>query len=660
MGDGLGVSERVIFLREMRQLSSLVEAGRDLLCKSRLISLDLDVSAKLSELGVVYEEIWDHIDIGELYSLREEAYHLRETWFRNAGPSLPRELRHIISLDKEAWTYAFRDALVACKLYQRSVARTTKELYIWGPFERHAWWEHASDVPDAVWAFLAEQAGLVLHILPASAGVIPTGRRSLRAERLIRAAARKILPSAVREAYRGVHDAGGWAMTLHLARMRRRIYSLPKGPVLFFVAMGEERRYASLCAALQKLLGDRLKLLSTGKSVAVGDIRYWAIASLNSTLGGLLGRVSFPEAIPKFSPSDLPIAREYPYIFKNDHLGFQFEYYLHKRWPHVASFLSMVYSYFKVVRPTVILVTDMPYGFQPVICMAAKKLGIPVVTLPHSGTPSIERLRLQADAAIVWTHDYKMRLVDEGMSADRVHVVGPPSSMVFEAFPHSNAHKSWLCGDKRKMVLILSEKPVQGLLAAINLSVYREIVWELLRIPRDLQDKVCLVWKGHPLPGADYNYFYQVAVRASEFPNLVSLTGHESLHALVEKSDVVVVPNTPTSAYLAALSLRKPLLFINAAGLKAELFKPAQWKGLVVEKISDIWPTLRRALWDNHFRGFLLKENFALLREITEDCSLLSAEQLASRIAPIIREVGSLSHGNTAKELDVHGPEYEM
>jgi hypothetical protein len=619
------LNEKIIFLREINQLSSLLRFKGELINQSRLISLDLDVSATLEELGLSYEEMWEYINIEEFYNLREEAYHLSYTWFKNAEESLSKQLYYILSIDKEGWINAFRDALVANLLFHRIITENTKKIYVWGPLDQYAYWElQPNDIPDAVWAFLAEKAGLDLNVISIYGDNIHN----------------------LWHRYRNVLRQIKLQMKILFENFNsNNKKNLKRYSILFFLDPTENQRYYSICEELKKIYGNHFTSLIIKRFITVEGV-----FSQSSHIWGELISPLIEVILPKtlylwirksnqsnLSQSKLPIGERYPYIFKNNYMNFQFNFYSQKHWPYIATFMSRIEHYFKELKPKAIIVTEHPYTYQSPIYVVAKKLKIPVITVPHSATLSIERFRLLADAAIVWTEDYKTQLIEEGMYSKRIHVIGIPSDMIFKGYPTSIGCESSIRVEKRKMILVLSAKTHHGLLPPLDISAYKAIVNELINIPNDLINKIHLYWKCHP--ACDHRDYYKMIIQKYGNSKIVSLMQSEPIEPLLEEADIVVIPNTPNSAYLAALLFGKPLIFINAGYLKKELFKLAQGEGFVIEKICDIWHTIRQILFDSNFRSYILSKNRSLLNELTIKHYPLSSEQVAYNINQVVNKI---------------------
>ena len=616
----------VCFLREPAQVLTLAATPGNILERSRLISLTLDASATLQDLGLPYEDMWDYIGADECQTLEKEAYWLRDNWFRQDGTHLPEELAGVPSLDRVAWSELFREALAAKALFERVVTRDVDEITICSSFRRPAICDRVNDVPEGVWAFLARQAGLNLRVVPPAFveelvgldwHMVPAGtdgrpkRRKFNVSQKIAREAKRLLSQARRLAER--------------LRVREMWRSFRQAPIVFYLGDAELTRYSGIVRALRANLGDRLTVLTEGTLPVGKGGTYRHIASL-------VGRVPrrWPEV--ELDWSRLPIAEAYPYIFRNEHLRFHFEFYTGCRWREIAFLLTKFDRLFRATRPSAVLITDLPYAYQNAVCMAAKKLGILTVTVPHSATPTIAPVRLQADAAFVWTEDYKRTLVREGTPEDRVHVVGVPADMLFGAYPSNRSASKPPDETQHRRVLVLSEdiKSGSGLLPSSDISKYPALIDELVRIPDELSGIVDVCWKCHPT--LDHYQYYVTATRRAG-ASCVKVIRREPLEHLVDQADVIVIP-TPTSAYLAALFADKPIVFINVGRIDAALFEPAAGRCcLVVDNVADIWPAIRSVLFGEQTRKALVGRARTFRSKFAGgEAELLSAEQVARKI----------------------------
>jgi len=629
------LTEGVCFLREPAQVLSLAAAPGNILERSRLISLCLDASAKLQDLGLPYEEMGEYISADECQRLAKEAYWLRDNWFKQDGTHLPEELAGVPSLDRVLWPGLFREALAAKALFERVVTGDVDEIAVCSSFRRLAICDRANDVPEGVWAFLARQAGLKLRVVPPAfvEELVGVDWHIVPAEADRRPGRPKLNPSQriIREANRLLSQARRFADRL---RGRGPCRSFKKNSIVFYLGGAELARYSGIVRALRKVLGDRLIALTdvtppTGTSDTYSHIK------------SVVGRVSrrWPEV--ELVWSRLPIAEAYPYIFRNEHLLFQFHYYTQSRWREVAFLLTRFERLFRATRPSAVLIPDLPYAYQNAVCTAAKKLGIPTVSVPHSATQSTRPVRLRADAAFVWTEDYRKTLVREGMPEDRVHVVGVPSDMLFGAYRSSRSACKPTGKTCKRRVLVLSESTniSAGLLPFSDISEYPALVDELVRIPDEISGVVDVCWKCHPT--LDHYQYYVMATRRAG-ASRVQVTRHESLEDLVNLADVVVVL-TPTSAYLAALFADKPIVFINVGRIDAALFEPAGGRCcLVVDNVADIWPAIRSVLFDEEARNALVERARSFRKEFAGgEAALLSADQVARKMSKVIEQLTS-------------------
>ncbi|MCZ6688368.1 MAG: hypothetical protein O7H41_02075 [Planctomycetota bacterium] len=597
------MTERVCFLREKDQVLTLASQPGRLLETSRLISVDLDASAALEDLDLEYEELWDRLDLDELRALEEKAYDLTDSWYRRGEPRLPEWLVEVLPLDRVTWCGVFRDALLARKLFERVVTTEVGEICLCTPHRGGSPFASSNDVPDAVWAFQAQQTGLDLRLVPRR-----SSSKHSRWQRYAREMDR--LLTAPRRIVEGV---------LHTTQSR----SLGEGPILFYASPGERKRYAGICRALKKILGNRFLALTRGRRGQSGE-------GVFRTLESFTGRISSRSPGEELQLAELPVAEEYPYLFRNEHLFTYFDHHRKSRWPKTSSLLTHLDRFIREIQPAAVLVTDSSYYYQNAICLASRKRNVPVVAVPHSTTPGVFPLRLRADAAFAWTEAYRQTFIRDGLPDDRVFLVGVPADLLRGAYS-SRVDSRRSSGDpERRTVLVLSAGTKRGLLPFTDLSTYPAMVKELVTIPEDLRDRVDVCWKCHP--NNDHFEFYQVVARKAGASN-VRIVRTEPLEALVNQADVVVLPTTPTSSYLAALFADKPIVFCNGGQVGTELFQPADEQGcVVIDDVSGIWPAIRRLLFEDEYRESLLARARAFREEFAGESDLQPADRIAEKM----------------------------
>ncbi len=615
------MKETVVFVRYVDQVSFLLEQHPDLLNHSRLISSDFYVSVALDDLGIDHEEMYQYIDISRFHELSTEADYLSDNWYQELDVFNSDEYFHIAHNDRYAWRYAFRDMLVARELFRCVIDGSVKKIVVFRHGQdggRVSISGSPSDVPDAVWHYLAERVGLhvdVTQFAPISQeGLL----RSLFSQLHLLGFARTMKRHFMACMAQFQKSASSPHLDLDLGS---------RNPLLFVVTFGELDRYAPICDSLGNTLGEQFLPVTTGSSKIVGKVGFLSIMEM-------LGSESVNCVSGKPSPdwAALSLADKYPEMFRNPYMQFQFEHFLTKRWPYLYSFTQRLHRLLSIIRPKCVIATDLPCSGQPktLFVEAARRLGIPTLSIPHSVNLGETWGRVQADGAIMWTYDHSSTLLKEDLDNRQLFVLGVPESILFSSYPSEDDSNCEVSENAGKTILILSVAAGPELLPYFDLGAYLRTVHALVNIPEDMRGLIQVIWKCHP--GFDYAALYKKLIAEYCVDEDILLCASGSLKDYVMHSDLVVLTNL-TSAYLAPLLLGKPMIFLNTSGMEQRISYLVRHNGpSIVSDIDHIWPTLRQALSDSEFRASIIRDNQNILDALVPQSRLLSNEEAAKAI----------------------------
>lgn len=608
------MSQSLIFLTRAKQIDTLRDHDPHLLSEGHIIALDLDVTARLDMLGYTYITTTDLIPMSDADSLLNLAHEIAETWFESISDEVTVHEVNAAWLERHELDYAFREGVFARAVFERAQAYYNAVSAVL--FENHQVpTVHANLSPDtanAVWRFLAEQAGLALTIIP-SPRTTRTHENPMPRWKQAWSAIRGI-----------VRNPLTW-------RMLSPVPS--RGAILFIVAINETFRYAAVIKGLRETMGPRLMPLALGaRTLGRVDIPAYKL-----TLGALalpptlryrryirLMRAAFE----KWKAA--PYQGNYPELFANPYLHFQFEAFFVNRLPHALSVYSDARTVFTRLRPAAVATSAVPNLHQTAVLEAARRLDIPAATLPHSGVVTDPRITVFGDVAIAWTRDYEAVWKD---ALAPIIVTGLPKTIVTDGYVQ--AAEALSAHSLRRTVLAIVSTLSVGLFPFADYSKHRATLEMLAHVPSHLAENVQVHFKLHPK--WDYQYVYQQASTGA-VPNTIEIMRDVSIHQLMREADVVLLINVPSSASLLALVEEKPLLIVDTASRLGSEFVSPQWsESAVIRNNTDMWRTVEDVLFSAERREDILEANRRYWAWLIGNCDspLVTLQSELERIAAL-------------------------
>jgi hypothetical protein len=263
------------------------------------------------------------------------------------------------------------------------------------------------------------------------------------------------------------------------------------------------------------------------------------------------------------------------------------------------------------------------------------EMNIPTCSLPHSVTPSPERVRIHTRAAVGWTKNYRTVLKAEGATGPIV-IAGIPKSILSETTNDKpqREHRD------HKIITVLSSLTKAGLLALLDQRAYVQTIEELVNVPLSLRGAVRLVWKCHPY--FDHPRAIERLIRRHGTENIVLLQTGRSLEQHVAECDAAIA-TMHTAGCLYPLLLKKPFIFSNTSGyIHKSPYIPKHAVLSVVTERQQIWKRLEQALFDPDARSIILEENRRTLDELSPQPQTISDDEAARQIIHGIKEACSL------------------
>lgn len=293
----------------------------------------------------------------------------------------------------------------------------------------------------------------------------------------------------------------------------------------------------------------------------------------------------------RLSRSSLP-----DFIVANEHLAFQFEYILTRRWLAYAKFIYSA-AHFVGRNPLDLFIYCEHFIAEgAVLAELYRRSGTKIAVTTHSvHACEIPFIAWDArDTAIVHsTYAARQALRRGGLEAAYV------ASRLPQSVPPPKAEAT---GPKR--ILFLTNA-VEVQYPLIDIRKYLQTVRLLSAPPANLRGKVELLVRMKPGIFTEYPQIYRQLCDLSE----------ESLHALdglslaecINAADCVIGLDIPTTAYLDVLALGKPLVYVETAAVFKSFGDGFPFEiGGVILRDEDIWPEIEAILFDPDYRARIL------------------------------------------------------
>jgi hypothetical protein len=655
------MTQPLVFLVRPQQVDTLMEAAPDLLSAARLISLDLDVSARLAMLGYSSTAMTDVLPADVIHRLRLEAVRLSETWFLPYQDLFTDDGFVLPYLDRFAMAWCFTEALIARELFRRCAADAHEIVIVDSPRKLTVWGAAPPDAANAVWRWMGAKT-LTPDPSPSGRGEkapLPLNQFSLQrfwksyfgVKRSSYAASDSPLPEGeglgvrvfLKTSNRIVSLASNWLLNPLLRdAIRGREYA-----ALMVVYYLEASRYSAIAGTLERAFGDRFAKMTTDyvHRAETGGTVWNPMPTLRPYWTARRVGEGMRRAFETWKAQ--PYQGDYPELFANPHLHFKFRHFITERFPRAAQTAADTLFTLRRLHPKTIIVTSVAIHHQPQIIAAAGRLGIPVMTVPHSGIPTAPEITLTGERGIVWTQDFidwwgrggeaksEGAAAGFGINSNQLVMVGLPQEIVLHGYEQQAVQPST---SGKKTILALLSAATLDTLAHGDMAAHWDTLKALANVPEHLRESIRLIFKLHP--GADYQYFYEQVRQSSPAPDAIEIVKNASLLDLVREADLSVSVNIPTSAYLLPLEAGKPLLHVQTIVLPGIRFALGGWQGASVIRQPDlIWSTLESALLDaaailednRRFRAYLSPDMGEPLDNIiTTLAEMLNRSQSAS------------------------------
>ena len=555
----------LVFATDRDQLRAWRSAAGARDAHAVVVTADLHVAAAIEDSGQPYLEVWSYLEAADIDRAQKLCQQLAAEWWRPFLGEIEHKGVHLAdAMSRDMW-YAFTTAIHANTVINRILdAEKPERLVLFSDLEKATFWDSVDgsypDVFNAVALWTAEQRNLPVRKLSTELRLLPKKCNSVSHGQSVSQTKR--------------HLSSRWSFDTPLSPARRT--------VLTFMGSVDRQRHHDLLHALGQsddyhhvlLGGSPCEVLGTNSQVIDWqDCRAWfsPAPSLERQLR---------EAWRRFKRWQVEYTGDFPAIFANPHLDFQFKGF----WERVimaAQIVDAATLVCSALQPDLCIFGLDAYG--PGVCWnrVAKLCGVTTLTIPHGviGLDSrYELLNSEADYLAV-EGDYSRRALQAlGRPPETIKVVGFPGEAP------SSSHR----GHRNKAVLLMTTQ--SGIANPTKLRNDWRRVSELIERRQDLH----FVIKPHPR--YDHYHFYRNL--CAKLPSNIELREGVSLSEVFPDVSVAVMVNYPSTAALEAMLAGVPVVYLRSALYKTAGLRSALDSDdvICVDRVEDLEAVLDELL----------------------------------------------------------------
>jgi hypothetical protein len=620
-------------------VKSSVEAARARASSPHAILLTSDIATydELREQGARVRGLWEFLEDEERRQVILEATALKETWYAELRRAFDYRGVNMGEALKFSVYYFLFEALSSARIAENFFGRMAPaRIALKRPAGTPARYSlaNASDVPEAVFSFYARRAGTSVEWLPN-----PEASQRQRAVRLLRRVVPRGLVSALKGAARGI--AGGRGGDERPARsfpsIERAIASLgEKGEahravcascfqnflLLLPVAAGLERtrRWRTLLIHTVPSLDYETVIKDPGHAdfIAEDGTREFEYLELSHAAGGISSRGRrFARRLRRdFLAWQKSYRGDYPALFSNPALGFQFEYLLGELMEEVCAVVDAALAVFEGARPDVLLVGNGSEKDQAVAA-AGRAAGVPSVLVPHNRVWAYPEVYDFPVDYVAVRNEGTARFLEGVVGERRPLVVGDlkPRKGARAAATRTRAE-----GDESTVsILMLVGWISPGVFQFFNIGAFYESLRALLARSAARPD-FKFIFRTHPRSAALELVNEQVRRAPGYATGQLTIEAERPAEDLMAETDIVVLFDYRSSPVIAAWKAGVPVVYWRSATafyspddmLREELF-------LTVGDFSEFEREVDRLRTNPQWRARRVAEGARLAEEYFSD-----------------------------------------
>jgi hypothetical protein len=313
----------------------------------------------------------------------------------------------------------------------------------------------------------------------------------------------------------------------------------------------------------------------------------------------------FLRRLKAFRQSRQELATKHSKLFRNTALDFQFLHLFFDVYGIVYHARYRAQKLLERYAPRVYIASDIDTAEMRAQLLAAKDCGTITMTTNHGfylyAPPSSN---FQADYCLVGGPSLKRNLMNGGVSAERIRVIGNPS------FQIADAYFSAVKLQRTKIVIITAAPYLWSF--QFKPAVFLQFV-ETLCCRLSTNDNWDVIIKSHPI--TDHYGYYDGIVQRYGLPNLQHVSKSWKREEF-EGTTVAICLGKLSGSMLELQSFGTPIVYLDAVTAKAP-----QWDyqgcGVVAKTTDEVCEAVGRLVRDAKYRQAIVDQGFAFLQKYT-------------------------------------------
>ncbi len=535
----------LLYFSDSSQLDYVLEVRPELLRSMRPITGDMVVSFELERLGIEFIDEWNLIEPEEIQNNWNDAYVLSKSWWDEGLANTLYGVEALTESAQQDMVYPFQACLNARTSYSRLFSLFSVEkihgfflpsvaVIRTGPAPTS---RAVRSVSEAVLIFMAEKRGIPFEKLNSH------------------------FPLSLGKAT----DFGNSVTNKLKADITHALKNATEKTVLVFKDGLRASEFASIIEALGSLLDVKTVSISQ-QDLEIG-------AQFNSTRLDEQNRLDpFWRKFYEFSKS---YVGDFPEIFANTHLHFQFER-IKTEMEAAADCGDVFAALLDTLKPGLVIFGFESLTIERVLVGVAQIREVFVLSMLHGGVLPIMGIRGvagRADKVMVWNNSHIQAISSYGIDHSRLKEIG---CIQYEncyykyiekfrerSLPYINQKSKIRLGfdaDKPLVMLVTAEITTGFAAAVANSRKHRDAIREFIALVDARQDLQFVI---KPHPSFDYYELYRRLLAVCR-TNLKFLE-NSTLTELIEVSDICLMINYCTTASLEAMLHHIPVVYLNNA-----------------------------------------------------------------------------------------------
>jgi hypothetical protein len=627
-----GNSKSILFLSNLEEAEFICSRVPNLEQRDvEIISLAPEADIFLEDRGHSYKSIWDYVDTADFLPMLEAARNLAESWYREIFPTLEASFEEqVLYADLEGFFLGvLMCAAAARQVLERISPRFVLTLPLIGrPKTLVPEKSFFEDVFNSVLHFVLREMGIQRKPLVGLAAYqYYYWQKSASIESLHTFLYRKKVSFLERLLQRKRDGSANGRIMLEGKNPAK------KARILLFGWHWDFERQMTLEDFIERgdlpdvefvhmYFGPRQAdgIYSAPNVISIADF-------LDTGPGRFKSKLRVLEKKRKFKNLPESLRSTYPAIFANPWLHIQLQFHYWNRLHDILQKKRVCQAIIDKLRPDVICLSDVDTSYPRVMGLLAKKHGIRTVSFNHGAYNYIvPRAIMHADFITVWGKGTQEAVVQGGTDPSKIHIVGNQSwrdiyldsqaigqantgqaALIvhtrFGSPVHRKKHQPNSPKGQQSILVITSALTLAGLQPYINLRKHREALEAIIGLGRT-SSNLRIIIKSHP--SSDWLHLYDWLIRRID-KNVLHITREATVQELALDADIVIVPNTISSAMFEVLPYKKPVIYVcnavdeNAKGISRS-FHRAEEIGLAISDLSKLSGTVNRLLDDENFK----------------------------------------------------------